>query len=116
MTAFRLYLVLLLVVLVAYTAVTIAGHGWNLFPAFFGDMARLGWPGQFNLDFMMMLSLSALWVAWRHGFDTPGLGLAVLAFLGGALFLAVYLLVQGRRTGGDVHRLLVGDERAASSG
>lgn len=113
MIPFRLFLAACLVVIVAYTSVTIANHGWNLLPAFFGDMAEMGWQGQFNLDFMTFLALSALWVAWRHQFSGAGLGLAVLAFFGGMLFLSVYLLIQLQRTGGDLKVVLLGEGRAA---
>ena len=75
MTLFRLFLAAWLVVIVAYTSVTVANHGLDLLPVFFGDMAEMGWPGQFNLDFMGFLALSALWVAWRHQFSPAGLGL-----------------------------------------
>lgn len=108
MTAFRLYLAALLAVLVAYTLAVMATHGANLFPVFFGDIARLAWPGQFNLDFMMLLSLSALWTAWRGGFAPKAFGLAALAFIGGALFLTIYLLVLSARTDGDTRRMILG--------
>lgn len=91
-----------------YTAVVIANHGPNLFPAFFGDMAAMGWAGQFNLDFMFMLSLSALWVAWRHGFSTSGLAFAFLAAMLGSAFLSVYLLVVSFQVKGDVRALMLG--------
>lgn len=113
MTLFRIFLLVCLVGIAAYTSVTIANHGWNLLPVFFGDMAAMGWPGQFNLDFMGFLALSAIWVAWRHQFSASGLGLAVLAFFGGMLFLSIYLLVQIQRTGGDAKMLLLGEGRAA---
>lgn len=112
MILFRLFLVVFLAVLVAYTSITIANHGWNLLPVFFGDMAEMAWPGQFNLDFMGFLALSAIWVAWRHGFSASGLGLAVLAFFGGMAFLSIYLLVHSRRSGGDMKVLLLGPGRA----
>lgn len=67
MTLFRLFLGLCLVAITLYTAVTVSQHGFDLLPVFFGDMAKMGWPGQFNLDFMCLLALSAIWVAWRHG-------------------------------------------------
>lgn len=113
MTLFRLFLATCLVAIVAYTSVTIANHGWNLLPVFFADIAEMGWPGQFNLDFMTFLALSAIWVAWRHQFNGAGLGLAVLAFFGGMLFLSVYLLIQLQRTGGDIKVVLLGEGRAA---
>jgi hypothetical protein len=59
-------------------------------------MLTYSWFGQFNLDFMFMLSLSALWVSWRHRFSATGLALGVVAFLGGILFLTVYLLIESR--------------------
>jgi hypothetical protein len=114
----RLILSLMLVVLVAYTGVVIAGHGLDLFPVFFGDMARLGWAGQFNLDFLCMLALSAWWVAWRHRFSPGGLALALMAFLLGTLFLCLYLLTESLRGRGDVRALLLGprgqDDRGAN--
>ncbi|MCA6231790.1 MAG: hypothetical protein IM644_05830 [Phenylobacterium sp.] len=112
MTLFRIFLVAALGVITVYTAVVVANHGLNLFPAFFGDMARMGWAGQFNLDFMFMLALSALWTAWRNGFSAGGLGLAVVAFFGGMPFLCIYLLYLLSRTGGDMRRVLLGDARA----
>jgi hypothetical protein len=104
---FRAWLVLILAVVGAYTASVIRNHGLNLFAPFFGDMARLGWPGQFNLDFMFMLSLSALWVAWRNRFSGSGLALGVAAFLLGAPFLAAYLLLLLSQTRGDLRAVLV---------
>lgn len=86
----------------------------DLLPVFFGDMAKMGWPGQFNLDFMCMLMLSALWVAWRHRFSGRGLALGLLAFFGGALFLSVYLLVVTLGADGDVEALLLGPQRETS--
>ncbi|MCC6925290.1 hypothetical protein [Novosphingobium sp.] len=112
MTLFRLFLGVFLLALVAYTSVTITNHGINLFPQFFGDMAAMAWPGQFNLDFLGFLMLSALWVAWRHQFSAGGLALAVLAFNGGMLFLTIYLLVHSHRTGGNMKALLLGEARA----
>lgn len=108
MSALRILLSLILVVVVAYPGVVIARHGIGLLPVFFGDMARVGWAGQFNLDFMFMLLFSALWVAWRHRFSAAGLALAALAFFGGTPFLCLYLLFNSSRCGGDVRALLLG--------
>ena len=111
MTLFRLLLISIFTAITLYTAVVIANHGLNLLPVFFGDMAALAWPGQFNLDFMCMLGLSGLWVAWRHRFSGAGIALGVLAFFGGALFLSVYLLVESFRAQGNVAALLLGQRR-----
>jgi hypothetical protein len=83
----------------------------GLLAVFFGDMAAMGWPGQFNLDFMFMLTLSAIWVAWRHQFSIAGLALGVLALFGGSLFLTIYLLIVGGKAKGDVKKLLLGETR-----
>ena len=108
MTAFRTMLVLVFVAIAAYTGIVATEHGMNLLPVFFGDMARFAWPGQFNLDFMCMLALSGLWVAWRHRYSPAGLVLGLIAFFGGALFLSAYLLIESFRTQGDVRALLLG--------
>lgn len=96
MTIFRTWLAFMLIAISAYTAVTVQQYGWNLFTPFFSEMLTYSWFGQFNLDFMFMLSLSALWVSWRHRFSPTGCALGVLAFLGGILFLTVYLLIESR--------------------
>jgi len=106
--ALRTYLIAAWLVLVIYTGLVISDHGLNLLPIFFADMAKLGWPGQFNLDFMILLTLSALWTAWRNGFSPVGLGLAILAFFGGAGFLLPYLLVLSIQTKGNVRHMLTG--------
>ena len=114
MSAFRVYLVILFVGIVGYTGIIVFHHGWNLFPVFFGDMAAVTWAGQFNFDFMWMLSLSGLWVAWRHHFTTIGLVLGVLAFFFGILFLSLYLLIASFQANGDMKVLLLGKARANS--
>ncbi len=96
MIIFRTWLAFMLIAISAYTAVTVQQYGWNLFTPFFSEMLTYSWFGQFNLDFMFMLSLSALWVSWRHRFSPTGFALGVLAFLGGILFLTVYLLIESR--------------------
>jgi hypothetical protein len=114
MTVFRLFLTACMVTITGYTAVTIAKHGWNLVPIFFGDMAQMAWPGQFNLDFLCFLLLAGIWVSWRHHFRLAGLALGLVAVFGGMMFLSIYLLVQSWRTRGDVAALLMGPERAAA--
>lgn len=111
MSLFRLFLALMAATLAVYTGIVIADHGMGLLSVFFGDMSRMGWPGQFNLDFMFMLALSALWTAWRNEFSGPGLLLALLAFFFGAMFLTLYLLVLSYRCGGDPRRVLLGESR-----
>ena len=113
MTGLRLLLIAIFGVLAVYTAFVVAEHGLGLVPIFFGDMAAMTWPGQFNLDFFCFLILSAVWTAWRNRFSPAGLGLSVLALTGGSLFLSVYLLYLSFATGGDIRAMLLGPERAA---
>ncbi|MCB0060303.1 MAG: hypothetical protein KDE45_24855 [Caldilineaceae bacterium] len=112
MTLFRAFLATCFIAIVGYTSVTIANHGANLLPVFFGDMAAMGWPGQFNLDFMTFLLLAGLWVSWRHHFSAKGIALGLVAVFGGMLFMSAYLLVHSVKTRGDIAALLLGEERA----
>lgn len=111
MNMFRIVLGALCTVLIVYTAIVIANHGFGLFGVFFGDIAVMAWPGQFNLDFSMLLLLMATWVAWRHQFSPGGFALALIAGLCGAIFLTLYLLVISIQTQGDVKEMLLGTSR-----
>ena len=113
MNAFRAFLAAVFLVIAGYTLVVVANHGLNLLPVFFGDMTRMQWPGQFNLDFMCMLLLAGLWVSWRHQFSVAGVVLGLVAVLGGALFLSAYLLAESFRTKGDMRKLLLGAARVS---
>lgn len=113
MTIFRILLILIFLAITSYTAVTISYHGWGLLSVFFGDIVKMGWPGQFNFDFMCFLILSGLWVSWRHHFSGVGLLLGLLAFFGGALFLSAYLLWHSYRVEGNINKLMLGELRAA---
>lgn len=93
MTLLRVFLVAFSIALVAYTAMVVENHGFNLFPIFFGDIAAMTWPGQFNFDFSGFLTLSALWTMWRERFTAKGFVLGALAIVGGMLFLSIYLLI-----------------------
>jgi hypothetical protein len=113
MIALRVLLVTIFVVILSYTLIVGASHGYDLLSIFFGDIARFGWPGQFNVDFSSFLVLSALWTAWRNNFSAAGLGLAILAFFFGGVFLSAYLLFLSWRTRGDIAVMLMGDRRVA---
>jgi hypothetical protein len=114
MRSFRILLVGFMIAITGYTGKVISKHGWNLFPSFFGDMKEMSWSGQFNSDFMCFLAISGLWVAWRHRFSPVGLVLGVVAFFGGIMFLAPYLLIAGFRADGDMKIVLLGKDRATS--
>jgi hypothetical protein len=112
MPAFRALLVAMLAVVTFYTAIVIADHGINFFPAFNADLRAMAWPGQFNVDFSCFLVLSGLWVAWRHHFSIAGLVLSVIAFFGGIGFLGTYLLITSFQEQGDIKAVLLGRRRA----
>ena len=112
MSAFRVLLAIITIAIITFTIIVGFKHGWNLLPVFFGDMVAMTWAGQFNFDFMCFLTLSALWLAWRHYFSIGGLALGVLGFFGGIMVLAPYLLIASYRANGDMKVLLLGEVRA----
>ncbi len=111
MTLFRIYLAAWIVGIAGYTAIIIANHGLDLLPIFFGDIAAMAWPGQFNLDFFAFLCLGGLWLAWRHHFSPTGLALGSFIFAGGMPYVAAYLIFHSYRCGGDIKVLLLGEGR-----
>jgi hypothetical protein len=113
MIRFRVFLLMIFITIFGYTTVVVSNHGMGLLPVFFGDMAKMGWPGQFNLDFMCFLALSALWLSWRHHFSLIGIILGLAGFFGGSLFLSAYLLIESIRVKGDVKALLLGKAMAS---
>ena len=101
----------MIAVLCAYTGIVGLHHGWNLVPIFFGDIAAVTWPGQFNLDFTCLLMFTGLWLAWRHHFSPGGIALGLLGCVGGTSVLAPYLLVASFRADGDMRIVLLGKAR-----
>jgi hypothetical protein len=61
---------------------------------------------------MGFLTLSGLWLAWRHHFSPTGLLLGVIGIFGGMGFLVPYLLVASFQANGNVKELLLGRDRA----
>jgi hypothetical protein len=111
-SAFRVLLAFMTLGIISFTGIVGFNHGWNLLPIFFGDMLAMTWAGQFNFDFMCFLTLSGLWLAWRHHFTVGGIVLGCLGFFGGIMVLAPYLLIAGYRADGNVKILLLGKVRA----
>lgn len=114
MALFRIFLVAIIAIVGTYTLFVVAHHGLGLLPIFFGDIMTMGWPGQFNMDFLAFLSLGALWLMWRHHFSALGILLGVSIFVGGAPYLCAYLLVTSFQAKGDVKEILLGRVRATS--
>ncbi|MCI5047253.1 MAG: hypothetical protein MRY59_07105 [Aquisalinus sp.] len=112
MLFFRGLLIAFFVVIAVYTAIVIRNHGVGLLPIFFNDITAMTWPGQFNLDFMTFLVLSATWLAWRNNFTLLGILLALCGALGGMFFLSAYLLYLTYQTKGDIREIMLGKSRA----
>ena len=112
MTLFRLLLIALFLGVVGYTIPVLMEHGFNLFPVFFGDIGKMAWPGQFNVDFMGFLTLAGVWVMWRNHFAPTSIPLGILAFLGGIPFLTAYLLILSFQPGADMKTIMLGRQRA----
>ena len=69
MTA-KLFLGSIIIIVGVYTAPVVADYGLlTLLPSFFGEMSKMNWQGQFNLDFFMFLLMSGFWIAWRNRFS-----------------------------------------------
>ena len=113
LNTFRIFIAVLFLAIVIYTVVVIANHGLGLFPIFFGDIAKMTWPGQFNFDFLGFLLMSGLWMAWRNQFSGPGLLLGVLAVFGGIPLLSAYLFWLSFRVDGFAE-LMLGEARVAA--
>ena len=46
MAAFRIFLVVIFLIIAGYTSVVASNYEMGLLPVFFGDMAKLEWLGQ----------------------------------------------------------------------
>lgn len=114
MILLRTFLILVFAAILVYTVLVGLEHGWNLIAVFFGDIASMTWPGQFNLDFFTFLLLSGLWLSWRHNFSPGGLALGLAGVFGGMLFLSAYLLIVSIQAKGDMREILMGKSRVAS--
>ena len=113
MIVFRIFLGTFLLAIATYSAVIVAQYGLNLFSPLFGAIYAMTWQGQFNLDFLGFLILSATWVAWRNEFTPTGMGLSILAFFGGMMFLPIYLLYLLKTAPGGIVPVLLGTARFA---
>ncbi|HAI76130.1 MAG TPA: hypothetical protein DCM08_07760 [Microscillaceae bacterium] len=92
-----------------YTALAVQNQGWNLFPFFIGNLAALGWNGQFNLDFSCYLVLSGLWIMWRNQFKATAVAMGLAAMVLGYLLFAPYLLFLIFQAQGNLKTVLIGD-------
>lgn len=108
MNAFRGLLIALFGLMLVYTVLTVADHGWTLFEVYFGNIMEVSWQGQFNLDFGSYLLLSGLWIAWREHFSARGILIGLFAPILGLLLFAPYLFWASVQAKGDMKALLMG--------
>lgn len=113
MTLFRLLLVTIIATVGIYTVAVVGQHGVDFASPFFGDIAQMGWAGQFNMDFGSFLILTSAWLMWRHHFSPLGVLFGLVIFVGGAPFLCSYLLVVIANDKPDMAELLLGKSRVA---
>lgn len=114
MTGFRLLLGSIVAAMAIYTAAVISDHGWNFLPIYLRDIAAMGWPGQFNVDFLAMLLLAATWIAWRGRFSASALLTALPVFVLGSPYFCLYLLLLISRTNGNMQAILLGEAAATA--
>jgi len=109
MTA-RLFLGSIIIIVGAYTAPVVTDYGLlTLLPSFFGEMSKMNWQGQFNLDFFMFLLMSGFWIAWRNRFSPTGICLGIGGIFLGAPYLSAYLLSLRQRHSWDFNNVFSED-------
>lgn len=105
-TALFVFLLLITMVALGYTGVVIHKQGWGFLQEALINLGSLTWDGQFTLDFVAYLLLSGCWVAWRHRWSWPGIGMALLCVLLGIIVFAPYVMYWWYRQEGRVEALL----------
>jgi hypothetical protein len=107
MQGFRVFVLVIWVILLAVTWRALAEMGGmaggNVFLADFAHP----WRAQFNTDLSLHLLLFAVWAFWREHSKRVGGACALLCVLGG-LFTFLYLFASVLRSQGDVRALLLG--------
>lgn len=114
MMLFRLLLAAIVAAVGIYTVPVVGEYGIDFVTPFFADIAKMGWPGQFNMDFLSFLILGSVWLMWRHHFSALGMLFGLLIFAGGAPFLCSYLLVVLSTDRPGMAELLLGKTRVAA--
>ncbi|MCQ8896834.1 hypothetical protein NQT62_10370 [Limnobacter humi] len=112
MKAFKAFLVIELLILSGYTVLVIQNQGLNLIPHVIDNVLAVSWSGQFNLDFMILLTIAGLWVSWRHGHSPLGMALGLLVTTGGSMVLCPYLLIAAGKAKGNLSTLFMGQQQS----
>lgn len=107
--ALKLLIFLQTLAIVIYTYFASQNAGWGLFDVFIGDLMKINWNGQFNLDFSCYLLLSAIWIMWRNHFKISSVLFAIVAMIVGIMVFAPYLLYLLSVEKGNLKKVLVGN-------
>lgn len=67
---FKTLLIIQTITVLIYTLFTFRNEGVNLLQVFFYNITAVNWNGQFNIDFLSYLMLSAIWIMWRNKFSS----------------------------------------------
>ena len=92
--------------LMIYTFLAFQSQGPDLFSFFLGNIKELGWNGQFNLDFACYLTLSGLWIMWRHQYRLGAVVFGFAAMILGIIVFAPYLILLLIQHQGDLKKVL----------
>jgi hypothetical protein len=105
----KIILVIQTLGLLLYSFIAFRSEGANLWDIFYSNILSLNWNGQFNLDFLCYLLLSALWIMWRNKFSGKSIILGALASILGIVVFAPYLLFLISKEKGDLKQVFVGN-------
>ncbi|CAN1211727.1 DUF2834 domain-containing protein [Tumidithrix helvetica PCC 7403] len=108
MTLLRAFLIASILLIFPLSIYVIITMGINWPAIYFGDLLKLDWRSQFNVDLLISLCLLAIWVMWREGFTPKGILFGFLSFFGGTMFGCPYLLFAIYKANGDPKAVLLG--------
>jgi hypothetical protein len=111
-SALILLLLFQTLLLLVYTPLAIQHEGIDFVRIAAAHIASFTWSGQFSLDFLCYLVLSALWILWRNQYKLPGIVAALAALAAGILFFAPYLIYLIYQEEGDLSKILIGRHRS----
>jgi magnesium-transporting ATPase (P-type) len=108
LTIFKTLLILQTITVLVYTLFTFRNEGVNLFQVFFYNITAVNWNGQFNIDFLSYLMLSASWIMWRNKFSSNSIFLGISAMVIGIIIFAPYIVYLLKKEKGDFKKVLIG--------
>lgn len=108
MIFFRAFLLVSTVAIYVMTGVVSIDHGINWPAVAVRDLLALDWRSQFNTDFILYLSIVAIWISWREGLSARGHAFAVLSVVMGGMFSFPYVLYATYQAKGDPREVLLG--------